>query len=332
MQEKKKRKEKKIDFTVQSEKAFNLWKKKDDIRKAKSSFAQALKYAALTDATSFWIKELRDNMIYNPDTIENYRRYLDDLFSRGLLPKKNSLGNPYCVDELHYNRKLVLNLLVEEKSLSDNEKRYRLNALISFSKFLEIETLGFFKKFKSPSNLKLSSTDRLLSPKMLTTAEYNSLRKELWKISQRDCLVIDLVYFTGRSLADILNITLNHVNYEDKTIFLRKGLFSFAYVKINNNVFDEIDRYIKESKKYRMDSKKIFITNRGNSIFRTRFPQLLSQASEKADLGFTATSMMIQRSYIEKCIQAGLTEEQIKKKLKLLTLNAETTRRKRYKK
>jgi len=322
---KQKRKENPIDFTLLSEGIVDLWKKKDDIRKAKSDFAQALKEAALKDAVDFWIKELRDNRIYNPETIENYRRYLHDLFLRGILPLKNQLGKPFRIDELHFNRNLILNILVEEKSLTDNEKRYRLNALISFSKFLETETLGFFRKFECPTSLVLSATNRLSSPKTLTSSEYNSLRNEIYKISIRDGLVVDLVYCTARPLTKILSMTLEQVDYENKKVLFIDATGSYIDVKINDKLSKDLKQYIHESTRYRKNIKKLFVTNNGKSVFRTRFSQLFQKASEKANIGFIATSKMIQRSYIAEHIKMELSKQEIMKifSLKQLFINGD---------
>ena len=320
MNEKKEKKDILVDLGSLSSFDDDLSIYEDKISEAQKIFVAILKRSSIQKAARFWIMNVLKNGSYNPETIENYRRYLEDLFFRGILPIENSLGETFCVDELHFNRNRVIDSLLQEKSLSDNEKRYRLNALIAFSKFLEVKTLGFFKKLECPSKLTQSSTDRISPVKMLTSAEYNSLRRELWKISERDGLVIDLIYFCARPLRKILSMAVDEIKLENKQVLFKGSNRELIPVNINDQLAIDLMKYLEDTKGQRKDSKNLFITNNGKPIFRTRFTHVLKKASQKADLGFVATTKMIQKSFITEHFNMGLSEENIMKKFNLNNL------------
>lgn len=293
--EEKKRKNIAIDLSNKTGAYHSLVDKKRTVEIANKDYVNSLENAPIVDAVIFWLNQILDKMNYNAETVKNYQRYWEDLFRKEIIPLFFPSKSPLLVRDLSgKNRNFILKKLEENSSLSLREKRYRLNAVISFSKFLETETSGFFRKFECPENLTLSSTNSLAAPKFLTNLEYRSLRDKLYQINERDGLIIDLIYFTRKPLAKVLSLDLNQLNLEDKVIFFEEGK-----EKINTKLAADLLKYIEGTREYRKNTKYLFVTSNGKKIFRTRITQVLQQASKSADLGFTASTKMIQKSFEE---------------------------------
>ena len=91
----------------------------------------------------------------------------------------------------------------------------------------------------------------------------------------------------------------------------------------------QMKNYLEQSKPFRKNGTSLlFVTNQGNSIYRTHFTQTFKKAALKADLGFNVTAKMIQWSHASDMLhRMQLTSEQVKKDLNIkhLPKNLEVT-------
>jgi site-specific recombinase XerC len=297
-----------------------------EAKKAATRHREVLLQSDITQALHYWLQEAR-NSFQDRGTISNYFAYIKDLLVRGFFSDSQT-GKYLSVFEL--NDFFYIELIERIGGCGDfniNDRRYRIKALLSFTKFLNEQTEGKVKKITAPPIwMSINSTvpkleDSSVKPQILTEEEFEHLRKKIMRPKQnnhsnlRDCLIIEIMYHTARPLLDILALKKTDINIDNQQIiFLSQDSISILRApKLNNG----LDVYLQILKNRQNDTEMLFCTREGNPIFRTHFYQVLKQASLEADLGFTATFKMIQWSYVADRIKKDKTPQKIMKELKL---------------
>jgi integrase len=296
-------------------------------KKANKEYQESLLQADVQIAAEFWLQKARLNH-EDRGTISNYFLYIKALLNLGILSHTSEIKRIFLVSELndHYD------LIVERINLNDcftiNDRRYRIKALLAFTKFLYEETTGKVKKLIPPPML-TPSADPIpvlardsLKPQVLTVQEFEKLKEIIKRPKQqdqgsfRDYLVMETMYQTARPLMDILALQKKNIDLSNQCIMFSDISKGHICVPINTLLKNGLEIYLQYSENYRKD-ETVFITREGNPIFRTHFYQVLKSASINIELGFIATFKMIQWAYVAHCIREGTTVQMIMKELKL---------------
>lgn len=276
------------------------FKRDQNIKRIEEEWSTDLLKEPLKVVIVFWATEVTEKNQLGKETVSNYQRYLLDLQSRGILPQKNAHGRPFILDEFRVNSPFILKALLENAELTQQEKRFRLNALVSFVNFLNEITFGKISKIKVPEELALKEKRRSPAPKALTLTEWHSFWTALEKISLRDCLIAKIMSFTARPLVKVLELETSDLNFEKnvQVTFSEAGGRS-STIQLDSKMKADLEEYLESVKGVR--SKKnhlLFITSRGNPIYRTHLTQVFARASLDADLGFFVSAKMIQWSHV----------------------------------
>lgn len=130
--------------------------------------------SAIEDAIGFWMMEVTRSRSMAPETIRNYRNYLCDLIDRQILTLKNESDQLYLTQQIADLYPTICKRLEAAKNLNVNEKKYRLNALMAFTQFLESVTNGKITRIVAPLSFGLGSADRRPAPLVLNSREINA--------------------------------------------------------------------------------------------------------------------------------------------------------------
>lgn len=302
----------------------NLLLSSAEAKNAIAKHQEVLLQSDISQALHYWLQEARNNF-QDRGTISNYFAYIKDLLARGFFSDSQT-GKYLSVSELNdFFYMELIERISGCKSFNINDRRYRIKALLSFTKFLNEKTEGRIKTFTAPPVLMSTSTvpkldDNSVKPQILTKEEFELLREKIMRPKQnnsglRDCLIIEIMYHTARPLLDILALKRTDVDIDNQQIIFSKQ-DSISIIKAPK-LYNGLDVYLQILNNRETDTEMLFSTREGNPIFRTHFYQVLKQASLEADLGFTVTFKMIQWSYVADRIQKDKTSQKIMKELKL---------------
>ncbi|ADI38042.1 tyrosine-type recombinase/integrase [Waddlia chondrophila] len=283
--------------TLESETAHKLWAQQVTANQEKQKLIDGLCHSSIEDAVGFWWLYFKKSSA--SATIQNYRNYLKDLVRRHILHVSNEKGRPYSIIELPEQYPTICKDLDLDESLNINEKRYRLNALIAFTKFLEEITESKVVPLIPPISFGFNLTNEQEPPLVLNDQNLRQLLHEIKECSLRDYLIVRLVSYFARSLHQILKLKTNNINFTSSLIQFSDG--EDTNLPLSKDLVEDLKKYIEATKDQRKDLT-LFITRAGKPVYRTHFQHILDQASEKIQLGFRATITMLQWSEVAKSL------------------------------
>jgi len=177
---------------------------------------------------------------------------------------------------------------LSKKSISRNSYLRKISSLKELYRFLYSDELIKFnpaKEIESPKKIKNI-------PKVLTIMQIediiNVLKPKNSPKSIRLLALIEIMYSTGLRVEELVSISLNSINYENKSIFIKGKGGKERIVPFGIHALKAIKNYI--------NIRELFIKNKKNSSFMfpsigkhgyltaRRFSQLLKEIAIKANL------------------------------------------------
>ncbi len=296
-----------------------LWSKQKSVILAQKKLESHLFESTIEDAIGFWVIEVTNCQSFSPETIRNYQNYLLDLINRNILILKDANEQIYQTGQIAELYPEICKKLDACNDLSINEKKYRLNALIAFTQFLEDITNKKIQKIVAPLSFGLGSTDRKPAPLILNSRERHIIINEIKDISTRDYLVINLVMSTGRNLNKILKLKMSDLDLANSVVIFNEKEGNPIRINPGFTIIETLKHYLDTTQLERKD-ETVFITRAGKPVFRTHFQHILDQASEKAMLGFKVTLTMIQWSEVAESLIDHQSVEKVLDEFKLQSL------------
>ncbi|MAC40389.1 MAG: tyrosine recombinase [Pelagibacterales bacterium] len=188
---------------------------------------------------------------------------------------------------------------LSEKSISRNSYLRKISSIKEFYRFLYSD--GLIKN--NPAKDIESPKKHQNIPKVLTIRQIediiNTLKSDNCLKSIRLLALIEIMYSTGIRVEELMSISLNAINYENQSIFIKGKGGKERVVPFGINALKAIKKYI--------GIRELFIKNKKNSSFMfpsigkqgyltaRRFSQLLKEVSIKAELSDLSISPHILR-------------------------------------
>jgi len=188
---------------------------------------------------------------------------------------------------------------LSEKSISRNSYLRKVSSIKEFYRFLYSD--GLIKN--NPAKDIESPKKHQNIPKVLTVRQIediiNALKSDNCLKSIRLLALIEIMYSTGIRVEELMSISLNAINYENQSIFIKGKGGKERVVPFGINALKAIKKYI--------GIRELFIKNKNNSSFMfpsigkqgyltaRRFSQLLKEVSIKAELSHLSISPHILR-------------------------------------
>lgn len=293
------------------------------IKRFNRDFNEKLELFGIRAAIDWWKRDLESEAGRNLDIISSRHTHLKKLL------KLEIIEPSWNVEQFNRQHSAMLHGLRESQFLSEEEKELKLDALIAFTSFLRKKSNECFPLLQTPPELNFQMIVRRAAPKTLDISQWIEFRKALEKLSSRDSLVAKLMSYTARGLSEILELTLDSLDFTNYLrVKLKNEREEDVWVQLDSSVAEQLQQYISESQEFRDKSNPIvFITKKGKPVFRTHFKKVFNRASEEALLGFRVTNTMIQWSQVVDWLRrVGVSKQQIMKKLHLKNIprNLET--------
>ena len=188
---------------------------------------------------------------------------------------------------------------LSQNSISRNSYLRKLSSIKEFYRFLSSDGIIKFDPTKEIESPKKNQN----IPKVLTTRQIediiNILKPENSPKSIRLLALIEIMYSTGIRVEELVSISLNSINYENQSIFIKGKGGKERIVPFGINALKAIKNYI--------NIREFFLKKKKNSSFMfpsiskqgyltaRRFSQILKEVAIKANLSHLSISPHILR-------------------------------------
>ena len=257
--------------------------------------------------------EFEENKKHN--TVISIRKDLNNFFE--YLTKKN-ISILDKLDELVIKEYLTE---LKDSNLSNSTYNRRLSSIKKFYRYL------------IDNNLKEKGKEILIESKKidekkieyLTSDEINLLREEMKEESfniLRDRLMIELLYSSGMTVAELLSLGELNFNLEKREVYLLKNKISkvLYFSQTCKEVYLKFLIAKKEKFKENDNSSIIFVNNSNMRLTDRSVRRLINKYSEKANLQKEVSPYTLRHSFCLYMLKNGMSKEYLAKLLDLKSI------------
>lgn len=256
-----------------------------------------------------YIRELSINKNYSENTIEAYKRDLNEYFSYLKNNNKNYLSIDY--DSIrkylaYLNDKKDTNTTISRKisSLRGFYSYLRLNEKIKNNPFKLINLPK--KEQKLPRFFYYNELEELFAACDISTS-----------LGQRNLAILEVLYATGTRVSELINIKLEDINFSEKQIkVLGKGNKE-RIVFLGEYAVDALEDYLNDGylflNKYNLDY--VFLNHLGNKITRRGIEDILTKLIKKTSIDKKISPHMIRHSFATHLLNEGCDLESVQEML-----------------
>lgn len=256
-----------------------------------------------------YIRELSINKNYSENTIEAYKRDLNEYFSYLKNNNKNYLSIDY--DSI----RKYLSYLNDKKDTNSTISR-KISSLRGFYSYLRLN-----EKIKN-NPFKLINLPKK-EQKLPRFFYYNEL-EELFaacdtstSLGQRNLAILEVLYATGTRVSELINIKLEDINFSEKQIkVLGKGNKE-RMVFLGEYAVDALEDYLNDGylflNKYNLDY--VFLNHLGNKITRRGIEDILTKLIKKTSIDKKISPHMIRHSFATHLLNEGCDLESVQEML-----------------
>lgn len=256
-----------------------------------------------------YIRELSINKNYSENTIEAYKRDLNEYFSYLKNNNKNYLSIDY--DSI----RKYLAYLNDKKDTNSTISR-KISSLRGFYSYLRLN-----EKIKN-NPFKLINLPKK-EQKLPRFFYYNEL-EELFaacdtstSLGQRNLAILEVLYATGTRVSELINIKLEDINFSEKQIkVLGKGNKE-RIVFLGEYAVDALEDYLNDGylflNKYNLDY--VFLNHLGNKITRRGIEDILTKLIKKTSIDKKISPHMIRHSFATHLLNEGCDLESVQEML-----------------
>ena len=247
-------------------------------------------------------------------------KYLDDFLEYLLVIKKHSDNTiinykndiisflDFNSNNINIKKEDISNFLkyLYDNNVSKSSISRKLSSLRTFYEYLvkkEIITVNYFKMFKNPKK------DKGL-PKYVKEDDIDKMflvpNTRTW-IGERNLLIIRMLYATGIRVSELVNIGLNDININDRTIkILGKGSKE-RIVVFGNNTKDILEEYLSRGRR-QVDihgSNYLFLNKDGNRLSTRYVRKIINDIIFKASIEMHVSPHMLRHTFATGMLNNG---------------------------
>ena len=232
---------------------------------------------------------------HSDNTITNYRVDLVEFY--------NYNGNNIDINKDDINKYLMY---LYDNNISKSSIARKLSSLRTFYDYLlkkDIVKINYFKMFKNPKK------ERSL-PKYVKEEDIDKMflvpNTRTW-IGQRNILIIRMLYSTGVRISELVNIKINDININDRTIrILGKGSKE-RIVVFGNNTKEVLEDYLNRGRR-EVDihnSNYLFLNKDGNRLSTRYIRKIIDDIIFKASIEMHVSPHMLRHTFATGMLNNG---------------------------
>lgn len=212
------------------------------------------------------------------------------------------------------NHDTIIDKIKRVADWQETSRQARAALYISFTRFLSRRFPGVFKK-AMPSREGTEKTFFRVHDKVTTNAmnqaQWTSFFSALHEINFRDCLLAKITLQGGKRIREVLELTIDQINWEKREITFRqsktKGVKKKTVITYPQTVMNELREYIGNREGH------VFVSVNNKPIALTQVARTFDKAGQKAGTPFKITPHVLRASAVTYFKQQGFSDSDIQK-------------------
>ncbi|HPF83390.1 MAG TPA: tyrosine recombinase XerC [Bacilli bacterium] len=177
---------------------------------------------------------------------------------------------------------------------------------------------SYYKYLINKDIIKTNPIELLSSPKnefrlpiYLNTIELEELMEvpnRESKIGKRDLLILEMFYSTGVRLSELVNIKINDIDFNEKSILIKGKGNKERYVYYGKQCSIYLDDYINNSRSYLLNNNindYLFINQKGNKITQSGIEFIIKKILNNSDLNIHLTPHVLRHTFATHMLNEG---------------------------
>ena len=293
---------------------LGLFAAQQDLKRSRSLFIQKLEYTPVKVAIEDWLRNLHG------ETRRNYAYYITDMIRRKIIPEVDGNGEVFTVGHFnHVPHERMIDYIKTIKDWSEGTRQVRAACYISFTSYLRRISQGWFRKAEAStlsSNKTFFSVRDKCSTRALSIHEWHTFIKALYKVNERDALIAKAMLQGAKRISEVLSLTVDQIDFDNRLISFKQsktgGTIREIPITYPETFISELSNYIERTKEDRGESRVVFITRKGKSIYRTQLNATFDKASTIAQLS-KVTPHVLRASWVTLAKEQGIPDSEIMK-------------------
>lgn len=171
--------------------------------------------------------------------------------------------------DVHYSQIRSWIVKLVDEGISNNSINRKISSLKSFYKFLQKTNQITTNPLVKHKSLKVAKKVQVPFTSKEINEVIDGLDVESDFKSIRNKLIVELFYSTGMRRAELINLKLNAINFQSKTIKVLGKRYKERLIPLIPSVIKTIEEYISFKNKITTDTDYLFVTEKGKKIYET---------------------------------------------------------------
>lgn len=195
---------------------------------------------------------------------------------------------------------------MKNAGVSDSKINRTVSSIRSFLEFLNIDYISIKNPVinRKSENKTTVILDRNEIVNFLSIPEGNTHK------SLRDKLILEMMYYTGIKVSELIELRINDINFEIGTVIIRSE--NDRIIPINMQLSDKLKKYIHTFKTEQTNNDLLFTNLRGSKLTRQGIWKIVSYYSDKSDINKIITPNTLRHTFATHLIDNGADLKYVK--------------------
>ncbi len=195
---------------------------------------------------------------------------------------------------------------MKNAGVSDSKINRTVSSIRSFLEFLNIDYISIKNPVINRKSEKKTPVilDKNEIVNFLSIPEGNTYK------SLRDKLILEMMYYTGIKVSELIELRINDINFEIGTVIIRSE--NDRIIPINMQLSDKLKKYIQTFKTEKTNNDLLFTNLRGSKLTRQGIWKIVSYYSDKSDINKIITPNTLRHTFATHSIDNGADLKYVK--------------------
>ena len=195
---------------------------------------------------------------------------------------------------------------MKNAGVSDSKINRTVSSIRSFLEFLNIDYISIKNPVINRKSEKKTPVilDRNEIVNFLSIPEGNTYK------SLRDKLILEMMYYTGIKVSELIELRIKDINFEIGTVIIRSE--NDRIIPINIQLLDKLKKYIQTFKTEQTNNDLLFTNLRGSKLTRQGVWKIVSYYSDKSDINKIITPNTLRHTFATHLIDNGADLKYVK--------------------
>ncbi|PYE50155.1 tyrosine-type recombinase/integrase [Paenibacillus barcinonensis] len=241
---------------------------------------------------------------------KSIKAYFSDL---GILVKW--LDSNDIIEVTRENLRMYLEQLTSEQTLKDStiKRKYIcfkafFNYLVQNGDLVESPIYGYGKKFKTarriPKTLSVNEIEKLLNAPQEDMKQLRTIFRK--RINLRNSAIIELLYVIGIRIGELVNIDLEHIDLEERTVLIfGKGRKERLLYISSEEVIQKIKSWLEAREHFQPQSSALFLNKYGHRLSIYSIEDIFSKYRDISKVSKNSTPHYLRHSFATHLLNNG---------------------------